>query len=96
MLHLITQSPVELSLFNRIAADDTLLFIRSAVFVVISGHALNEQLNSLLKQNQLCVLTTDLLARGILAEQVLSGIEIIDYAEFVDLTLQHSVVHSWG
>jgi tRNA 2-thiouridine synthesizing protein B len=49
----------------------------------------------MLTQNQLCALSSDLLARGILSEELLDGIEIIDYTGFVNLTIEHSVIQSW-
>ncbi len=95
MLHIFAKSPVQPQVLDRIGAGDTVLFIRSAVLVLFSENILCERLNNMLTQNQLCALSSDLLARGILSEELLDGIEIIDYTDFVDLTIEHSVIQSW-
>ena len=96
MLHIITKSPVEPSILDRIDAGDTVLFIRSAVLAALAGNILQERLKSMLRQNQLFTLSPDLAARGILPKELLYGIGIIDYADFVELTIEHSVIHSWS
>jgi len=95
MLHIIAKSPVESHMLDRIDAGDTVLFIRSAVIVLLSEHVLRERLKKMMMQSQMCVLSPDLLARGILPEELLDGIEIIDYTDFVELTIEHAVIHSW-
>lgn len=96
MLHIIAKSPVEPRMLERIDAGDTVLFIRSAVFAVMSGNILRERLKTMSIQNQLFVLSPDLIARGILAEELLEGIGIIDYSDFVELTIEYPVINSWG
>jgi sulfur relay protein TusB/DsrH len=96
MLHIIAKSPVEPVILDRIGAGDTVLFIRSAVLAVLSGNILREQLKLMLIQNQLFALSPDLAARGILPEELLDDIRVIDYAGFVELTIEHPVIQSWG
>ena len=96
MLHIIAKSPVEPIMLDRIDAGDTVLFIRSAVLAVLSGNILCERLTVMTEQNQLYALSPDLEARGISPEELLEGIGIIDYADFVELTMEHLVIHSWG
>lgn len=96
MLHILAKSPVELHILDRIDTGDTVLFIRSAVLVLLSENIMRERLKKMLMQNQLCALSSDLLARGILPEELLDGIKIIDYTDFVELTIEHSVTQSWG
>ncbi len=96
MLHIIAKSPVEPLMLDRIDAGDAVIFIRSAVMAVLSGNVLRERLKMMLKQNRLFVLSSDLTARGIVSEELLDGIGIIDYADFVELTIEHSVIQSWG
>jgi sulfur relay protein TusB/DsrH len=96
MLHIIAKSPIQASILERIDAGDSVLFIRSAVQELSSNGALSEQLNKLLQnQSNLAALTTDLQARGILPEQLVEGISIIDYPVFVELTIEHSLIQSW-
>lgn len=96
MLHIIAKSPIEPLMLDRIDAGDAVLFIRSAVLVLLSGNILRERLKTMSIQNQLFTLSPDLAARGISAGELLEGIRIIDYADFVELTIEHPVINSWG
>jgi len=37
----------------------------------------------------------DLKARGITDDKLIDGIEIVDYAGFVDLSAEHDIVQAW-
>ena len=41
------------------------------------------------------VLKPDLEARGLPLNNVIEGVEIVGYEEFVDLTTEHKTVQSW-
>jgi tRNA 2-thiouridine synthesizing protein B len=44
---------------------------------------------------KLYVLGPDLKARGLAAERIIDGIQVVDYGGFVDLTTEHDTVQSW-
>jgi tRNA 2-thiouridine synthesizing protein B len=52
-------------------------------------------LMQLLKQNRLYVLADDIAVRGINADELVNGIEVIDYSEMVGLTVKNPVIQSW-
>ncbi len=96
MLHIIAKSPIQASILERIDAGDSVLFIRSAVQELLRNGALNEQLSQLLQnQSNLAALTTDLQARGILPGDLVEGVSVIDYPDFVELTIKHPLIQSW-
>ncbi len=95
MLHIIAKSPIQSSILERIDAGDSVLFIRSAVQELLKEGALSKRLSRLQKQSNLAALTTDLQARGISPEELVEGISIIDYSDFVKLTIEHSLIQSW-
>jgi sulfur relay protein TusB/DsrH len=42
------------------------------------------------------VLADDLAIRGITAEELIGGIEIIDYRKMVALTVEHHLIQTWS
>ncbi len=58
--------------------------------------SLSDTLTQLLKQNRLCVLADDIEVRGIVADELVNGIEVIDYLELVRLTVKNPVIQSWS
>ncbi len=44
---------------------------------------------------KLYVLGPDLKARGMAEDRVIEGVEIVDYAGFVDLAATHDKVNAW-
>lgn len=96
MLHLVFQSPIEIAILERIEAGDAVVFLENAVLRVLRNGVLHEILTQLLGTNRLCVLSQDVAVRGIAADELVEGIEIIDYADLVELTVSNRVVQSWS
>ncbi|OQK17169.1 hypothetical protein AU255_04530 [Methyloprofundus sedimenti] len=96
MLHIISISSGHEVLFERIARGDVLLFIESAVLCL---HKNSQAAQAILANNQqfeFHALQADLLARGLTADKIISGINIVDYQGFVTLTLTHKVIKTWS
>ena len=96
MLHLISQSPIESAVLERVADGDELVFLDNAVLRLLQQGELNQTLSALLKNHQLYVLADTLTVRGISAEELVQGISVIDYPQLVALTVKHSVIQSWS
>jgi tRNA 2-thiouridine synthesizing protein B len=95
MLHLISQSPIEKAVFERVAIGDELVFLDNAVLRLLQQGELQQTLSALLKTHPLYVLKDTLAVRGIQPEQLVQGINIIDYPQLVALTIKHPVIQSW-
>jgi len=96
MLHLIFQSPVETAVLERIEPGDVAVFLENSVFRILENNFAPPVFMKLLKKNRLCVLSEDLTIRGIAADKLIKGIEVIDYAELVNLTVNNQVIQSWN
>jgi tRNA 2-thiouridine synthesizing protein B len=96
MLHLIFQSPINAAILERIAAGDDVVFLENSVLRLLQKGSLNDTLAQLLKRNRLCVLAEDIEVRGIVAEELVNGIDVIDYAELVSLTVKNPLSLSWS
>jgi tRNA 2-thiouridine synthesizing protein B len=95
MLHLIFQSPLQTATLQRIGKGDAVLFLENALFYLLKNAALNADLQTLSGRTQLFVLDSDLETRGIAAEELSSGINVINYAGWVSLTTEHKTIQSW-
>jgi len=96
MLHLIFQSPIDIVILERIDSGDDVVFLENSVLRILQKGSLNDILTQLLKRNRLCVLAEDIEVRGIIADELVSGIEVIEYSELVRLTVKNPVIQSWS
>jgi tRNA 2-thiouridine synthesizing protein B len=96
MLHFIFQSPVETAIFERMGPGDVAVFLENAVLRSLQNGSLADRLTQQLRKNRLCVLSEDLKIRGIAVDELVKGIEVIDYAKLVELTVNNSVIQSWS
>ena len=95
MLHTVNKSP-----FERRTLDTALrhavkgagiLLIEDGVYAAVkSGKA-----SAMLDGHKVSVLGPDLAARGISEDKLADGIDVIDYAGFVDLVESNDKVQSW-
>ena len=96
MLHLIFQSPIEAAILERIDSGDVVVFLENAVLRVILNSDISDMLTQQLSSNRLCVLSDDIAVRGIAPNELVKGIEVIDYAGLVELTVNNPVIQSWS
>jgi len=96
VLHLIFQSPIDIAILERIDSGDVVVFLENAVLRVILNSDLSDRLTQQLGRNRLYVLSDDIAVRGIAPNELVKGIEVIDYAELVELTVNNPVIQSWS
>ena len=95
MLHLIFQSPIDIAILERIDSGDDVVFLENSVLRILQKGSLSDILTGLLNRNRLCVLVDDIEVRGIVTDELVNGIEMIDYSELVRLTVKNPVIQSW-
>ncbi len=95
MLHLVSQSPIANAVLARLNIGDEIVFLDNAVLWLLQTGNSNNTWSELLKTHQLYAMTDALAVRGINAEELVQGINIIDYPELVALTVKHPVIQSW-
>jgi len=95
VLHLIFQSPIETAVLKRIDPGDVAVFLENSVLRILQNSDISDTLMQLLNNNRLYVLSDDLAARGITIDQLVKGLEVIDYAGLVELTVSNPVIQSW-
>lgn len=98
ILHTVNKSPFEknsLETCLRIAvAGSSVLLLEDGVYGAMTGTALNGALSDAGNRLKFYVLGPDLAARGLSEENVMEGIEVVDYEGFVDLVVGHDATHA--
>jgi tRNA 2-thiouridine synthesizing protein B len=98
-LHTVNKSPFAtqalLSCLNHCKDGDAVLMIEDGVYGGIAGTGLSEIVEERGKAVALFVLSPDLSARGVDASRLISGVEGVDYAGFVDLVAKHDRTQAW-
>ena len=95
MLHILSQTPLETAILERIANGDSVIFIENAVLTLLQQGQMHERLVQLASKVHCYVLAPDLEVRGIGIQTIVPGIEVVEYAGFVQLTVEHPVIQSW-
>ncbi len=91
MLHIVNKSPYMKSSLEsciRVAQkNDPILLIEDAVLGAAAGGGTENLLQGAMKNHPVYVLSADVSARGL--GSLTQGVQVIDYAGFVDLVEQH-------
>ncbi|NHB89269.1 sulfurtransferase complex subunit TusB [Photorhabdus tasmaniensis] len=95
MLYTVGRSPYQCDfkvIFNLLASGDDILFMQDGVLASIDG---NYCLPALIDHGvTLYVLKEDIEARG-LAGRISDKVQVIDYTDFVNLTVKHHQQFAW-
>lgn len=98
MLHIVNKSPFQTSTLDtclRMAQPgNALLLIEDGIYAATVGSATEERIRASCVTLKVYALQPDMDARGVTAK-LIDGVMLVDYAGFVDLTVEHSTSHSW-
>ena len=99
MLHTVNKSPFEknsLETCLSLAEDNSsILLIEDGVYGALKNTTIENSIINAQKTNKFFVLGPDLKARGLDKTSLISNIEIIDYKEFVKLTVENDKIQNW-
>lgn len=95
MLHIISVGTGHSVLLERLGSDDALLFIGEAVLSLHKNAHHAEPLLQSCHAGHCYALAPDLHLRGLSALDVLPQIILLEYVDFVQLTLEHTVIKTW-
>ncbi len=97
-LHTVNKSPFEKSSMDSCLAyakeGSSVLMYEDGVYGAIKGTAVADKITAS-SGIKFYVLGPDLSARGVAEEKVVDGIEIVDYARFVSLSVENDKVLAW-
>lgn len=96
MLHLLSLLPLQAAVIERIGGGDDVVLMDGAVCAALAGHQDNVLLQQLLAEAcRVFALREMLQVHGIEPSRLLPGVEPVDYAGLVGLTVKNPVIHSW-
>jgi tRNA 2-thiouridine synthesizing protein B len=99
ILHTVNKSPYEKnsldSCLSLATEGSALLLIEDGIYAALKGAVKEPQIKEAAQKMKLYVLGPDLKARGMAEDRVIEGVEIVDYAGFVDLAATHDKVNAW-
>lgn len=99
MLHTVNKSPFErnsLETCLRFAREgDAVLLYEDGVYAALNKTSFDAKIVASLKRCKFYVLLPDLEARGMRSDNVIDGIQPVDYAGFVDLVVENNTVQAW-
>ena len=99
MLHTVNKSPFEknsLETCLRLAEDNSsILLIEDGVYGALKNTSFESSIINAQKMNKFYVLGPDLKARGLDESSLISNIDIIDYKDFVKLTVENDKIQNW-
>lgn len=94
MLHLIFELP-DCILLSRLASPKGIVFLNNAVFKLLKNSLFEQFLFELATTTKCYVLNDDLIQRGIKKDVLLERVEVIDYSQFVKLTIKYNCIQTW-
>jgi len=98
-LHTVNKSPFEknsLETCLRLSkAGSAILLYEDAVYGALKNTVITDMVAAATGDKKVYVLEPDLKARGLGADRVIDGVEMVDYAGFVDLVDASNKVQAW-
>ena len=98
-LHTVNKSPFEKnSLETAIKFSQpgsAILLIEDGVYGAMKGAASEDMVKGAMGDKKVYALKSDLMARAIKDDRVIDGVEVVDYAGFVDLVEANDKVQAW-
>jgi tRNA 2-thiouridine synthesizing protein B len=98
-LHTVNKSPFEKnSLETAIKfslAGASILLLEDGVYGAMKGTVAEDMVKGAMGDKKVYALKSDLMARAIKDDRLIEGIEVVDYAGFVDLVEANDKVQAW-
>ena len=99
MLHTVNKSPFEKNSLDtclRLAVPGSaVLLLEDGVYAAVRETEVEPRVAEAMQRLSVFVLGPDLAGRGLETERLIPGIEVVDYAGFVELAVTHDTVQSW-
>jgi tRNA 2-thiouridine synthesizing protein B len=99
VLHIVNKSPYDRNAFEtclRLSLPGSaILLIEDGVYAARKPSSAADKLQQALENHPLYALQADLQARGLAAESLVDGIQLVDYDGFVKLTTEYDKTQSW-
>lgn len=98
-LHTVNKSPLDRNALDSAVSHATkgsaVLMIEDGIYGAMKGTIKSSLVTDAMGDISFYVLGADLKARGISEDQIIDGVNVVDYNGFVDLVAEHDTTQSW-
>jgi len=98
-LHTVNKSPFDrpsLQTCLRLAGKGhAVLLFEDGVYGALQGTTVADTVKNAMDKVSIYVLGADLKARGLSEDKLIDGVKVVDYKDFVDLTVENNKVNAW-
>ncbi|MEZ5672474.1 MAG: sulfurtransferase complex subunit TusB [Thiotrichaceae bacterium] len=99
MLHTVNKSPFDRNSLEsclRLSREGhAILLFEDGIYAALQGTRWETAMTDALKTRKIYVLISDVEARGMRTDNVIAGIQPVDYSGFVDLVAEHKATQAW-
>jgi tRNA 2-thiouridine synthesizing protein B len=99
ILHTVNKSPFEKNALSECLTHSmdgsAILLLEDGVYAAMQGTNFEADVKNALASKKVYALGPDIKLRGLSNDRVIDGIELVDYAGFVDLTESNDKVQAW-
>jgi len=99
ILHTVNKSPFEKNSLDECLTHSTdgsaILLLEDGVYAAMQGTNVEPVVKDAMASKKVYALGPDIKLRGLSADKVIDGIEVVDYAGFVDLSESNDKVQAW-
>lgn len=99
ILHTVNKSPFEKNSLDECLSHATdgsaILLLEDGVYAAMQGTKAEADLKGAMASKKVYALGPDIKLRGLSTDKIIDGVEVVDYAGFVDLTESNDKVQSW-
>jgi len=99
ILHTVNKSPFEKNSLDECLTHSTdgsaILLLEDGVYAAMQGTNVEPAVKDAMASKKVYALGPDIKLRGLSADKVIDGIEVVDYAGFVDLSESNDKVQAW-
>jgi len=99
ILHTVNKSPFEKnnleSCLRYALPGSAVLLIEDGIYAALKDTRFEEEVTAAMEGVNFYCLEADIKARGFSADNIIEGIKMVNYAGFVDLTVEYDKVQAW-
>jgi tRNA 2-thiouridine synthesizing protein B len=99
ILHTVNKSPFEKNSLDECLTHSTdgssILLLEDGVYAAMQGTNVEADVKGAMASKKVYALSADIKLRGLSADRMIEGVELVDYAGFVDLTESNDKVQAW-
>lgn len=96
MLHLVSSNNHAQQALNFTTDGDAILFMESSTLSLLKESNFIKDLQQYAGKVSFYTLISDIQLRGIANDEISEIVKVIDYSEFVGLTIEHNVIKTWN